>query len=165
MLTKPKRLCRRKGGEKEIGVCTPHADDYPTIPPLTPRELFRNPTANLTKITARKYGGPGGESQDKPLYLLYRFYEFVAFWRRRDDPSAMLGLDRSMPSLITPEVAEKLWNPPHHLRKYEKVPECAKEAPSLAELLVVQTHESERSADPHFLAKGILLWTLHIHFT
>lgn len=53
-----------------------------------------------------------------------------------------------------------------------KVPEWAKKVPALAELLVVQTHEGEflfrkedESADPHFLAKGVLLWTLHIHFT
>jgi hypothetical protein len=83
-----------------------------------------------------------------------------------------LGLDRSMPSLITPEEAEELRNRPHHLRNYEKVPEWAEKVAPLGELLVVPTHEGEtlagredERADPDFLAKGILLWTPHIFFT
>ncbi|KAK3902393.1 hypothetical protein C8A05DRAFT_15549, partial [Staphylotrichum tortipilum] len=83
-----------------------------------------------------------------------------------------LGLDRQMPSLIIHEEAEMLRNRPGHLRTYERVPEWAEKVPPLDELLVVPTHEGEtlagtedEKADPDFLAKGILLWTPHIHFT
>lgn len=74
-------------------------DDYPTFPPLPPRELFQDPIKQFDKIVARKFGGPQGEYEDKPLYALYRFYEFVAldsttnyrncleaFWRKKDWP-------------------------------------------------------------------------------
>lgn len=194
----------------------PHPDDYPTFPPLPPRDLFQDPINQFNKIAARKFGGPQGEYEDKPLYALYRFYEFVvldrvtnyrncleAFWRQRNwpvheipdpqdpDPEryaflagctylivrafnarVKLGLDRSMPSLITPDEAEELRNRPHHLRNYEKVPEWAEKAAPLEEMLVVPTHEGEvltgredKRADPDFLRKGILLWTPHIFFT
>ncbi|SPQ25694.1 3230e342-3fdc-4a15-9c09-c0bf88d306b1 [Thermothielavioides terrestris] len=194
----------------------PNPNDYPTFPPLSPRDLLQNRAAQFDRIAARKYGAPQGEYEDKPLYGLYRFYEFVvldsvtnyrnsleAFWRRRDwavrdipdpqdpDPEryaflaactylmvrafnarVKLGLDRSMPSLITPDEAEELRRRPDHLRNYERVPEWAEKVPPLQELLVVPTHDGEvlagredPRADPDFLAKGILLWTPHIYFT
>lgn len=194
----------------------PRPEDYPTFPPLPPRELLNDATGHFEKIALRKYGGPQGEYVDKPLYGLYRFYEFVvldnvtnyrncleAFWRQRDwpvhdipdpqdpDPEryaflagctylmvrafnarVKLGLDRSMPSLITPQEAEELRNLPDELRRYERVPEWAERVPPLEELLVVPTHEGEvltgredKRADGDFVGKGILLWTPHIYFT
>lgn len=210
------RQSQQQQAEHEEDVYIPRPDDYPTFPPLPPRELLRDPSTHFDKIAARKFGGPQGEFEDRPLYALYRFYEFVvldsvtnyrncleAFWRRADwpvgaipDPAepdperyaflagctylmvrafnarVKLGLDRSMPSLITPEEAEELRNRPDHLRSYEAVPEWAEKVPPLGELLVVPTHEGEvlagkedGRADPDFLAKGILLWTPHIFFT
>jgi hypothetical protein len=183
---------------------------------LAPHDLLQDPTLHFNKIAARKFGGPQGEYEDKSLYALYRFYEFVvldnvtnyrncleAFWRQRNwpiqqipdpqdpDPEryaflagctylmvrafnarVKLGLDRSMPSIITTDEAEELRNRPHHLRNYEKVPEWAENVPPLEELLVVPTHEGEiltgredKRADPDFLGKAILLWTPHIFFT
>lgn len=77
-----------------------------------------------------------------------------------------------MPSLITPEEAKELMEVPDHLRPYERVPEWALNAPNLATTLVIPTHDGvallgkdDRRADPDFLAKNILLWTPHIHFT
>jgi hypothetical protein len=83
-----------------------------------------------------------------------------------------LGLQRGMPSLITPEEAEEARNVPDHLRRYESVPEWAMSVPALATTLVIPTHDgvvleshSDKRADPDFLAKNILLWTPHIYFT
>ncbi|KAK4149397.1 hypothetical protein C8A00DRAFT_38004 [Chaetomidium leptoderma] len=85
--------------EQEEDVYIPQPDDYPTFPPLPPRDLFQDPTHHFNKIAARKFGGPQGEYEDKPLYALYRFYEFVvldnvtnyrncleAFWRQKGWP-------------------------------------------------------------------------------
>ncbi len=83
-----------------------------------------------------------------------------------------LGLCRDRPSLITPEEAEEARNVPDNLRQYETVPEWARKAPALANMLVIPTDTGEvlegkhdKRADPDFLAKNILLWTPHIHFT
>jgi hypothetical protein len=202
--------------ETEEDVYIPHPDDYPTFPPLSPRILLRDPAHHIDRLANRKFGAPKGECEGKPLYALYRFYEFVvldsvqnyrsclaAFWRRKDwpvhefpdprdpDPEryaflagctylmvrafnarVKLGLDRNMPSILTNDQVEELRNRPDHLRNYEKVPEWAEKLPPLEELLVVPTREGEvlygredERADPDFLAKGILLWTPHVHFT
>jgi hypothetical protein len=83
-----------------------------------------------------------------------------------------LGLQRGMPSLITPEEAEALRNVPDHLRRYESVPDWAANVPPLTTTLVIPTHDGEvlqgkddKRADPDFLTKNILLWTPHIYFT
>ncbi|KAK4040763.1 hypothetical protein C8A01DRAFT_35234 [Parachaetomium inaequale] len=85
--------------KEEEAVYVPQPDHYPTFPPLPPRTLLQDPTAHFDKIAARKFGAPRGEFEDRPLYALYRLYEFVvldsvrdyrncleAFWRRRDWP-------------------------------------------------------------------------------
>ncbi|RMJ17440.1 hypothetical protein CDV36_002862 [Fusarium kuroshium] len=83
-----------------------------------------------------------------------------------------LGLRRDMASLITPEEAEEARKVPDHLRPYESVPDWAANVPALATMLVIPTHdgaylkdENDARADEDFLAKNILLWTPHIHFT
>jgi hypothetical protein len=86
-----------------------------------------------------------------------------------------IGLQRGMPSLITPEEAEEAEearNVPDHLRRYGSVPEWAMRVPELATTLVIPTHDGvvlqshgDKRADPDFLAKNILLWTPHIYFT
>ncbi|KAH6628846.1 hypothetical protein F5144DRAFT_326844 [Chaetomium tenue] len=86
-------------GEGAGDVYIPNPDDYPTFPPLPPRDLFQDRIKQFDKIAARKFGGPQGEYEDKPLYALYRFYEFVAldsvtnyrncleaFWRKKNWP-------------------------------------------------------------------------------
>lgn len=83
-----------------------------------------------------------------------------------------LGLSRNMPSLLTPKEAEEARNVPDHLRQYEKVPDWAQRVPALSHMLVIPTDKGEvlegkadSRADPDFLAKNILIWTPHIHFT
>jgi hypothetical protein len=83
-----------------------------------------------------------------------------------------LGLQRGMRSLMTPEEAEEAKNVPDHLRRYESVPEWATAASPLESTLVIPTHEGvsletrdDERADPDFLAKNILIWTPHVHFT
>ncbi|KAK4106350.1 hypothetical protein N658DRAFT_529228 [Parathielavia hyrcaniae] len=83
-----------------------------------------------------------------------------------------LGLDRKMPSILTNDQVEELRNRPDHLRTYEKVPGWAEKVPPLEQLLIVPTSEGEvltgrngGRADSDLLAKGILMWTPHVHFT
>ncbi|KAH9907079.1 hypothetical protein F4778DRAFT_778507 [Xylariomycetidae sp. FL2044] len=83
-----------------------------------------------------------------------------------------LGLRRGASSLITPEEAEEARNVPDHLRRYESVPDWAKDVAPLEDLLMIPTQDGEllqnkgdSRADPDFREKNILLWTPHIHFT
>lgn len=83
-----------------------------------------------------------------------------------------LGLRRDMPSLITPEEAEKSRQVPDDLRPYEEVPQWAAQAAPLSQTLKIPTENGELlegpdddRADPDFLSKNILLWTPHIYFT
>ncbi|KIH87416.1 hypothetical protein SPBR_05297 [Sporothrix brasiliensis 5110] len=193
----------------------PTPEDYPVFPPPTPRRILENRDAYLAKLSTIKFSAPQGEFDDKPLYSLYRLYEFVLldkvisyrnqleyFWRQKswpvhdipdpkdEDPERYaflacctlllvrsfnerikLGLDRNMPSLITPEEAERGRNRPDHLRAYERAPEWAERAASLVATLFVPTEGGEildkgdGRACPEFLAKNIVLWTPHISFT
>jgi hypothetical protein len=97
---------------------------------------------------------------------------FTYLLARSFNQRVQIGLQRGMPSLITPEEAEEARNVPDHLRRYESVPEWAMRIPELATTLVIPTHDGvvlqshgDKRADPDFLAKNILLWTPHIYFT
>ncbi|KAK2762163.1 hypothetical protein FQN54_001171 [Arachnomyces sp. PD_36] len=83
-----------------------------------------------------------------------------------------IGLTRGMRPIMMDEEIEEARNRPDSERPYEHVPTWAANVPSLAETLSIPTHDGvlldgkeDERADPDFLAKNILLWTPHIHFT
>ena len=83
-----------------------------------------------------------------------------------------LGLTRDAPAIMTMEEAEEAKKRTDQERPYERVPSWAEKVPPLAETLSLPTHDGvtlkdkdDERADPDFLAKNILLWTPHIHFT
>ncbi|CAG7967381.1 unnamed protein product [Penicillium salamii] len=52
-------------------------DPYPTFPPPTPEELLARPNFYRERLFQRQYRTPRGDSEDKPLYGLYRLYEHL----------------------------------------------------------------------------------------
>jgi hypothetical protein len=83
-----------------------------------------------------------------------------------------IGLTRGTRAIMLEEEIEEARNRPESQRPYERVPLWAEKVPPLAETLSIPTHDGvtldgkdDVRADPDFLAKNILLWTPHIHFT
>ena len=83
-----------------------------------------------------------------------------------------IGLTRGAPAIMTMDEAEEAKNRPENERPYEKIPLWAEKVPPLAKTLSIPTHDGvtldskdDERADQDFLAKNILLWTPHIHFT
>lgn len=83
-----------------------------------------------------------------------------------------IGLTRGAPAIMTMEEVEEAKSRPEDERHYETVPLWAEKVPPLAETLSIPTQDAiildgkdDERADPDFLAKNILLWTPHIHFT
>jgi len=103
----------------------------------------------------------------------YAFLACITFLMVRSyNARVAIGLIRGAPAIMTMEEAEKAKIRPEHERPYETVPPWAEKAPSLAETLSMPTHDGvtlngkdDERADRDFLAKNILLWTPHIHFT
>lgn len=52
-------------------------DLYPEFPPPPPRELIDHRNDHLQKHRERRFAAPKGETEDKPLYVLYRLYEYI----------------------------------------------------------------------------------------
>ncbi|OJD20948.1 hypothetical protein ACJ73_07716, partial [Blastomyces percursus] len=83
-----------------------------------------------------------------------------------------LGLSRNGRALMSVEEAEEARNKPESERQYKKAPLLAENVPALKEILVIPPLDgtilsgaTDEQADPDFLAKNIVLWTPHIHFT
>lgn len=83
-----------------------------------------------------------------------------------------LGLVRDIPANMSPEQAEEYRTAPESSKTYEREPEWTKAVPPLEETLFMPSHDGvimEGSNDPRvskfFLAKNILIWGPHIHFT
>lgn len=103
----------------------------------------------------------------------YAFLAGITFLMVRSyNARVAIGLVRGAPAIMTMEEAEEAKRCPEHDRPYERVPQWAEKVPPLPELLSIPTHEGlmldgkeDTRADRDFLAKNILLWTPHIHFT
>ncbi|KAK7970180.1 hypothetical protein PG996_001385 [Apiospora saccharicola] len=129
---------------------------------------------NCLEAFWRKRDWPAGEIADPADDVPVR-YAFLAgctyLLARSFNQRVKLGLDRNMPALMVPEEAEAARNVPEHLRKWEEVPQWAKDVLPLSGTYVLPTRDGElleskqdKRADPD-LAKNILLWTPHIFFT
>lgn len=113
---------------------------------------------------------PDPEDEDPERYAFLAACTYLIM--RAFNERVKLGLARHMPSILLPEEAEELRNTPHHLRRYEKVPSWAARVPPLEKTLSVPAQDGvtlngseDERADQDFLAKNILIWTPHIHFT
>lgn len=51
---------------------------YPVFPPPTPEELLAHPNVHRERLFKRVHRIPKGESEDTPLFSLYRLYEHLA---------------------------------------------------------------------------------------
>ncbi|PGH15835.1 hypothetical protein AJ79_02216 [Helicocarpus griseus UAMH5409] len=76
-----KKLFRRKKSPSPTPPATPSPtetfDPFRIFPPPTPDELIRNRDAYTEQLIHRKFIAPRGEMEDKPLYALYRLYEYI----------------------------------------------------------------------------------------
>ncbi|CAI7611794.1 unnamed protein product [Penicillium glandicola] len=52
-------------------------DKYPVFPPPTPEELLARPNVYRKRVFQRVYRTPKGNSEDTPLFSLYRLYEHL----------------------------------------------------------------------------------------
>lgn len=50
---------------------------YPVFPPPTPEELLAHPNVHRERLFKRVHRIPKGESEDTPLFSLYRLYEHL----------------------------------------------------------------------------------------
>jgi hypothetical protein len=103
----------------------------------------------------------------------YAFLACVTYLMVRSfNARVSIGLTRGARAIMLEEDIEEARNRPESERPYEKVPPWAENVQPLAETLIIPTHDGatldgkdDDRADPDFLAKNILLWTPHIHFT
>ena len=103
----------------------------------------------------------------------YAFLACVTYLMVRSfNARVSIGLTRGARAIMMVEEVEEARNRPMSERPYEKVPLWAEKVSPLAEMLSIPTHDGtmldgkdDERADPDFLAKNILLWTPHIHFT
>jgi hypothetical protein len=56
-------------------------NQYPIYPPPHPRDLIDNRNDRWATLRKRRYAAPIGEKEDKPLYVLYRLYEYILLGR------------------------------------------------------------------------------------
>ena len=113
---------------------------------------------------------PDPRDQDPARYAFLACVTYLMV--RSFNARVSIGLARDAPAIMSTEVIEEAKRRPHDEKLYESVPSWAEKVPALYETLSIPTEDSvtldgksDKRADPDFLAKNILLWTPHIHFT
>ncbi|KAL4923222.1 uncharacterized protein BDV17DRAFT_16812 [Aspergillus undulatus] len=126
--------------------------------------FWRQPQWSISDI-------PDPQDQEEPAR--YAFLACVTYLMVRSfNARVKLGLTRDAPAIMTLEEIEEAQNRKEEDRPYEKVPEWAENVAPMAEPLYIPSPDgtvldgkSDERADPDFLAKNIIIWTPHIHFT
>nr|POF15353.1 hypothetical protein CFP56_42242 [Quercus suber] len=81
LLRRTKKSWHNRFNKKLHGKAAPLDDAekhaYPVFPPPPPRQILTQVTSYTKVIQHRKFGGPIGETEDNPLFALFRMYEFV----------------------------------------------------------------------------------------
>ncbi|KAK2788776.1 hypothetical protein FQN52_006532 [Onygenales sp. PD_12] len=125
--------------------------------------LWRQPQWQISEIP-----DPQDETPSRYAFLACVTYLIVRSFNAR----VKLGLVRGGRAIMTMEESEEAKNRPESERQYERVPLWAENVPPLTDTLTIPTLDgtmlsgkADERADPDFLAKNIVLWTPHIHFT
>ncbi|KAL4960477.1 uncharacterized protein BDV14DRAFT_141914 [Aspergillus stella-maris] len=103
----------------------------------------------------------------------YAFLACVTYLMVRSfNARVKLGLTRSAPAIMSSEEIEEARNRKDGDRPYEEAPRWAAAVAPLVETLYIPNHDGvlldgkdDERADPDFLARNIVIWTPHIHFT
>lgn len=73
-----KRRANPSPGEDHLSEALEDDPDlFPIFPPASPRQLINDRDKHLKALRKRRFAGPEGEMEDKPIFVLYRLYEQI----------------------------------------------------------------------------------------